>query len=270
MDSDSGDEPDSKPAAADDGKPEELFKEEEERQKVREAAIDASWTKHVLTPGSGPLGTRGARATVHVLGRLGSASGAVFEDTRARGVPLILLLGRAAVVPGLDRALLAMKAGETARVIVEPDGGYGAAGNIAHPRVPGSTTLVFVVELLALEEELELWDLSFEQKLVLARERRERGKTLFVGSHFAEADAEFEQVASARAILGHVACSRHVFIPSSQAMRYLVFMPEASDDERATLEPDLIAVCSTPRHTQAVPCPPPHQRNRFGGASVGE
>eukprot|EP00965_Chrysotila_dentata_P214219 6188082-Pleurochrysis_carterae.AAC.1 len=97
------------------------------------------------------------------------------------------------MVPGLDLALLSMKAGEKALIVVQPEGGYGAAGNIDFPRVPGSATLFYEVEMLKLEKEPELWEMEFEEKVHKATLRRERGNTLFRGRHFKEADDEYEQ-----------------------------------------------------------------------------
>ena len=181
---------------------------ERERQEAREAEIAASWSKRTLADGGGAPAGHGARARVHLVGRLRAEDGAVFEDSRERGVPLLLLLGRGSVVPGLDKALMAMRAGERAVVTVAPEGGYGAAGSQRCPVVPGSTALVYEVELLAVEAEGELWELDFGAKMALADERRGRGNELFRGGWYEWAAAEYEQ-----------------------AMRYLVFMAHPTDDE---------------------------------------
>ena len=96
------------------------------------------------------------------------------EDSRERGVPIMLLCGRGALIPGLDRALLTMKVGERAEVTVAPEGGYGAGGSAENPVVPGSATLTYDIELLDVAEEQALWDLSYEAKMELAEERRQR------------------------------------------------------------------------------------------------
>jgi len=197
----------------DDGDHKAALEEERMRHAKNEADWDASWSKRVQAGGTGELAWMGALATFHLVGRLGSAYGDVFDDSRARGMPFMLLLGRQAVVPGLDRALLAMRAGERAHISVEPQGGYGAAGNIQYPRIPGSTTLWYDVEMLSLEKEGDLWDLTFEAKTRMANVRRERGNALFRGGHFKEADEEYEQ-----------------------AMRYLYFMPHVSEEEGETVQ----------------------------------
>jgi len=128
-------------------------------------------------------------------------------------VPRLLLLGRGILVPGLERAVGGMREGESARVVVQPEGAYGDAGSPAAPRVPGSAVVTYEVELVKLEEEAELWDLSFDDKLRLAAERRERGNALYRGLAFAAADEEYEQ-----------------------GMRYLVYMPQPEDGQLAPLE----------------------------------
>ena len=138
--------------------------EEKRRQDQRDAEIEAAWSKKVLTEGAGPSAYRGAQARVHIVGRAavdkdvqGRAkannfvSGSVFEDSRERQCPVLLLLGRGTLVPGLDRALLTMRVGERAEVSVGPEAGYGLAGSIAHPCVPGSATLTYDVELLSVD-----------------------------------------------------------------------------------------------------------------------
>jgi len=201
------------PSSADD-----LRAEEEARHMRREAEIERSWSKEVVVEGSGRQAWPGARATLHIVStvvssRSGEGVGSVFEDSRPLGVPRLLLLGRGILVPGLERAVGAMREGESARVVVQPEGAYGDAGSPAAPRVPGSAVVTYEVELVKLEEEAELWDLSFDDKLRLAAERRERGNALFRGLAFAEADEEYEQ-----------------------GMRYLVYMPQPEDGQLAPLE----------------------------------
>uniref|UniRef100_A0A7S3WGG3 peptidylprolyl isomerase n=1 Tax=Emiliania huxleyi TaxID=2903 RepID=A0A7S3WGG3_EMIHU len=196
----------------------ELRAEEEARHMRREAEIERSWSKEVVVEGGGRQAWPGARATLHVVStvvssRSGEGVGSVFEDSRPLGVPRLLLLGRGILVPGLERAVGGMREGESARVVVQPEGAYGDAGSPAAPRVPGSAVVTYEVELVKLEEEAELWDLSFDDKLRLAAERRERGNALYRGLAFAAADEEYEQ-----------------------GMRYLVYMPQPEDGQLAPLE----------------------------------
>jgi len=227
----------------------------------REAEIERSWSKEVVVEGSGRQAWPGARATLHIVStvvssRSGEGVGSVFEDSRPLGVPRLLLLGRGILVPGLERAVGAMREGESARVVVQPEGAYGDAGSPAAPRVPGSAVVTcasfrrgrrplplqtsrlppalfrrYEVELVKLEEEAELWDLSFDDKLRLAAERRERGNALFRGLAFAEADEEYEQ-----------------------GMRYLVYMPQPEDGQLARRPRRVARRCGAPVRESSVAC----------------
>jgi tetratricopeptide (TPR) repeat protein len=75
------------------------------------------------------------------------------------------------------------------------------------------------VEVLSVEKEEELWELSFVDKMRLATERRQRGNTLVGGGHILMADAEYEQ-----------------------AMRYLIFMPHPELHEVPVINEALGAV----------------------------
>ena len=100
-------------ANKEDDEGEKVFAEERERQAKREAEIERSWSKAVLVEGKGRQAWQGARATVHVVGRLRFDDGDVFEDSRAREEPQLLLLGRGSVsrlrvdAPGPPRCRLA-------------------------------------------------------------------------------------------------------------------------------------------------------------------
>lgn len=231
----------------------DIFAEEKEKQEKQDAEVAASWSKRVLAEGSGREAWQGARTTLHIVGHLSTEDGEIFEDSRSRDVPQLMLLGRGSVVPGLDRALLTMRAGEHALVTVAPEGGYGAAGShsVWHERtVPGSSTLVYDVEVLKLEEEANLWDQSFEDKMRFAEERRERGTRLFKRASSAAAfkhlyewaDAEYEQVRGCHDLdrprprprvipPAHTQSLRHRHPARRQAMRYLVYHPHPTPEE---------------------------------------
>ena len=197
----------------------EIFAEEKERQEKHDVAVAASWSKKVLVEGTGREAWQGARATLHIVGRRSHEDGDIFEDSRSREEPQLVLLGRGSVVLGLDRALLAMREGEHALVTVAPEGGYGAAGSHTYPIVPGSCTLVYDVEVVRLEEEGDLWDQSFETKMRFAEERRARGNRLFKRRLYEWADAEYEQ-----------------------ALRYLVYNPHPTAEESTAISAASLAV----------------------------
>lgn len=168
--------------------------------------VVGKWEKKVLVPAAedAPTPAAGERVRVHVVG---TCNGRPFEDSRARGLELELLIGRSNFVKGLDAALAGMRVGERASVLVDADAGWGSAGN-RHLGVPSGASLAYDVELLGSEPEGELWDLSFERKMELAEWRRARGVELYKRGHAYFAHEEF-----------------------LQGQRYLSFMLELSDDE---------------------------------------
>lgn len=181
---------------------EEAKRIEAEQHKKRQEEVNGSWTKRVVAVGTGTQCYSGAEIRAHITGRAkidpsftserakekGFKSNSIFEDTRERKVPNLLLIGRGILVPGLEQAVLSMRAGERAEITVRPEGGYGAAGSISNPVVPGSATLTYDVELLSVENEEDLWDLTFEKKIALAEERRQRGNALVGGKYYTEAE----------------------------------------------------------------------------------
>ncbi len=97
-----------------------------------------------LTPGTGDEAKTGDTVTVHYTGTL--TDGTKFDSSRDRGEPFDVTLGQKRVIAGWEEGLLGMKVGETRKLTIPPDLGYGArgAGNV----IPPNATLVFEVELL--------------------------------------------------------------------------------------------------------------------------
>ena len=101
-------------------------------------------TKEILTQGNGPQPTHGRTVSVHYVGQLDN--GTVFDSSRKRGQPFQFPIGMGRVIKGWDDGVMTMKVGETCRLKIPPDLGYGAAG--AGGVIPPNATLIFEVELL--------------------------------------------------------------------------------------------------------------------------
>ncbi|WFD00658.1 Nuclear transport factor 2 [Malassezia yamatoensis] len=88
----------------------------------------------------------GDTVDIHYVGTLDN--GTKFDSSRDRGRPFQTRIGVGVVIQGWDEGVLQMSLGERAKLIVSPDYGYGPRG--FPPVIPPNSTLVFDVELLAI------------------------------------------------------------------------------------------------------------------------
>jgi FKBP-type peptidyl-prolyl cis-trans isomerase FkpA len=114
----------------------------------------ASLQSIVLKPGDGAAITAGQMATVQYTGWLYEASakdnkGKRFDSSLDAGKPFSFPLGAGSVIKGWDQGVVGMKVGESRRLIIPPDLGYGDAG--AGGVIPPGATLVFDVDLVKIE-----------------------------------------------------------------------------------------------------------------------
>jgi FKBP-type peptidyl-prolyl cis-trans isomerase len=100
-----------------------------------------------LVVGTGATAVNGDVVTVHYLGTF--TNGVKFDSSYDRGQPLQpFRLGTGAVIPGFEQGLLGMKVGGKRRLTIPPSLAYGSAGRGS---IPPNATLIFEVELLAIE-----------------------------------------------------------------------------------------------------------------------
>lgn len=97
--------------------------------------------------GDGAEATAGQHVTVHYTGWL--TDGRKFDSSKDRDDPFQFALGARHVIAGWDEGVQGMKIGGTRKLTIPPDLGYGARG--AGGVIPPNATLVFEVELLALD-----------------------------------------------------------------------------------------------------------------------
>lgn len=81
-------------------------------------------------------------------------NGTVFDTNihpqrRGKIQPLAFKVGKGVVIRGWDEALLTMSLGEKATVTIEPEWAYGKRG--LEGKIPPNSTLIFEVELMAIE-----------------------------------------------------------------------------------------------------------------------
>ena len=100
-----------------------------------------------LVQGDGPAVRSGQRISVHYTGWL--ADGTKFDSSHDRDRPFGFKLGASEVILGWDDGIVGMQVGCKRRLTVPPDLAYGRRG--MRGRIPPNATLVFEVDLLAIQ-----------------------------------------------------------------------------------------------------------------------
>ncbi len=99
-----------------------------------------------IVAGTGAVATAAATVDVRYTGAL-FTDGKIFDSSWKRGTaPVSFPLNR--VVPGFAKGIEGMKVGGRREIVIPPDLGYGAQTN---GPIPGGSTLVFVVDLVAVK-----------------------------------------------------------------------------------------------------------------------
>ena len=97
---------------------------------------------------SGRLPRAGETVVVNYTGLLGS--GVKFDSSLDGGQPFKFKLGAGRVIKGWDEGIAKLRVGEQATLIIPSHLGYGAKG--AGGVIPPDATLIFLVELIGIEE----------------------------------------------------------------------------------------------------------------------
>jgi len=105
----------------------------------------------VLTPGNGPKPTVGQTVTVDYTGYLddNGKPGKKFDSSVDRGTPFSTQIGVGRVIAGWDQGVPLMQVGETCRLYIPANLGYGARG--AGAAIPPNANLIFDVKLIAIK-----------------------------------------------------------------------------------------------------------------------
>ncbi|WP_338446862.1 FKBP-type peptidyl-prolyl cis-trans isomerase [Pelagerythrobacter marensis] len=102
--------------------------------------------RRVKGDGIGPRPTVEDRVTIHYAGTL--TDGTTFDSSWDRGEPASFPLAR--LIPAWQMAVPQMAVGDTIEIAVPADLAYGAGGKRS---IPGNATLLFTIELIAIEEQ---------------------------------------------------------------------------------------------------------------------
>ena len=90
----------------------------------------------------------GETVVVNYTGLL--TNGIKFDSSLDRGQPYKFKLGLGRVIKGWDEGIEKLRVGEQATLVIPPQLGYGAGGS--GDIIPPDATLIFVVELMGIEE----------------------------------------------------------------------------------------------------------------------
>lgn len=101
--------------------------------------------KEDIKVGTGAVAEAGKAVTVHYTGWL--TNGTKFDSSKDHGQPFTFQLGAGQVIKGWDQGVAGMKVGGVRKLTIPASLGYGDDG--APPVIPPNATLVFEVELLA-------------------------------------------------------------------------------------------------------------------------
>ncbi|KAH0639666.1 hypothetical protein KY285_036252 [Solanum tuberosum] len=100
------------------------------------------------------------------------------------------------VIDGLDRAVMSMKKGEVALLIIAPDYAFGPSESKQDLGVvPPNSTVYYEVELVSFVKEKESWDMNTQEKIEAAGKKKEEGNALFKAGKYARASARYEKAA---------------------------------------------------------------------------
>jgi FKBP-type peptidyl-prolyl cis-trans isomerase FkpA len=119
------------------------------------STASAPYSQTDLRVGTGAEATLGRAATVNYTGWLYDAGraenkGAQFDSSLSAGrQPFVFTLGAGQVIRGWDQGVVGMRVGGQRRLVLPPELAYGSAGR--PPEIPRNSTLVFDIELLAVQ-----------------------------------------------------------------------------------------------------------------------
>jgi peptidylprolyl isomerase len=100
-----------------------------------------------LIPGTGAVAKSGDTIKIQYVAVI-YKTGKEFDSSWGRG-PFSFQLGGGRVIPGWDQGIAGMRVGGRRELTIPPGLGYGAQGS--PPVIPPNSTLIFVIDLLAVK-----------------------------------------------------------------------------------------------------------------------
>ncbi|XP_004290160.1 PREDICTED: peptidyl-prolyl cis-trans isomerase FKBP62 [Fragaria vesca subsp. vesca] len=162
---------------------------------VSELTDDKKVIKKILKEGEGyERPNEGAVVTVKLIGKL--QDGTVFlKKGHGEGEePFEFKTDEEQVIEGLDKAVVTMKKGEIALVIIAPEYAFGVSESKQELAVvPPNSTLYYEIELVSFVKDKESWDMNTPEKIEAAGKKKEEGNAFFKAGKYAKASKRYEK-----------------------------------------------------------------------------
>ncbi|KAK9146087.1 hypothetical protein Sjap_005990 [Stephania japonica] len=162
---------------------------------VTDVTDDKKVTKKVLKEGEGyEKPNDGAVVKVKIIGKLQDGTVFIKKGHDNEEELFEFKTDEEQVIDGLDRAVMTMKKGEVALVIVAPEHGFGSSESKQELAVvPPNSTLYYEIEMVSFEKDKESWDMNTEEKIEAAGKKKEEGNALFKVGKYARASKRYEK-----------------------------------------------------------------------------
>ncbi|CAE5972171.1 unnamed protein product [Arabidopsis arenosa] len=162
---------------------------------VSEVTDDNKVMKKILKEGEGyERPNEGAVVKVKLIGKLQDGTVFLKKGHGENEEPFEFKTDEEQVVDGLDRAVMKMKKGELALVVIDPEYAFGSNESQQELAVvPPNSTVTYEVDLLTFDKERESWDMSTEEKIEAASKKKEEGNSKFKAGKYALASKRYEK-----------------------------------------------------------------------------
>ncbi|KAL8095194.1 hypothetical protein AgCh_036591 [Apium graveolens] len=156
---------------------------------VTDVMGDKKVLKKIVKDGEGfDRPNEGSKAKVIYIGKL--EDGTIIERNGSDEEPFEYICFEEQINEGLDRAVMTMKKGEQATVIVSSD---FVNGSLDVGFVPADSSLIYEVELIDFSKETPFWKMETDEKLKACEIKKEEGNVLFKAGKYWRASRKYEK-----------------------------------------------------------------------------
>ncbi|XP_010482107.1 PREDICTED: peptidyl-prolyl cis-trans isomerase FKBP65 [Camelina sativa] len=161
---------------------------------VVEVTDDKKVIKKILKEGEGyERPNEGAVVKLKLIGKL--QDGTVFlKKGHDEEEPFEFKTDEEQVIEGFEKAVMGMKKGEVAFIMISPEYAFGSSESKQELAViPPNSTVSYEVELVSFIKEKESWDMDTKEKIEAAGKKKEEGNVLFKNGKYARASKRYER-----------------------------------------------------------------------------